>query len=213
MSNFGDNKTSFEELLARKERIKGTIITQNKTPNILKASKHASLEDFISMVAEVLRKTLDKHNAVFIPDEGAIIDDPHEKLEQPHILYQIVSRTPKKELKPRYIETIIEKIDDHENRRHGENWSQRQECLVQFDVVACDYATANKVMNIFEDTMFTYAGYFKNNGIAELYFKKYFTDKNLDKYRQWLSVRSIQYYVEIEKLITIFDTTIEDIDI
>jgi len=212
MMQLHGDKLSFEELMARKERVTNTIIEKEKSPKILKANKNATLEDFISMVAEVLRKTLEKHNAVFVPDEGAIINDPHERLEQSHILYQVISRIPKKELKPRHIESITEKIDDKNNRRFGENWSQRQECLVQFDVVACDYATANKVMNIFEDTIFTYAGYFKNNGVAEIYFKKYFTDKNLDKYRQWLSVRSIQYYVEIEKLITVFDTTIEDID-
>ena len=68
-------------------------------------------------------------------------------------------------------------------------------------------------MTTLEDTIFTYTGYFKSKGVAELIFKRHFTDKNYDRYRQWLSVRSLQYDIEIEKLITVFDTTIEEISI
>ena len=71
---------------------------------------------------------------------------------------------------------------------------------------------SDAVMSYFEDMIFTYTGYFKSNGIAEVYFKKYYTDTSIDRYRQYLSVRSIQYFVEIEKQTTIFETTLEDID-
>ena len=68
-------------------------------------------------------------------------------------------------------------------------------------------------MNTLEDTIFTYSGYFKSKGVAEIVFKRHFTDRNYDRYRQWLSVRSLQYDIEIEKLTTVFDTTIESISI
>ena len=89
----------------------------------------------------------------------------------------------------------------------------RQKCILQFDIVASDCATANEVMNTFEEAMFTYTGFFKSKGINEMHFLKHFTDENLNNYRQDLSVRSLQYYVEIQKLITVFDSTIDDIDV
>lgn len=206
------NQTDFESLLEQQTKIRNTPIQKVET-RISKSHKGATLEEFILMVVKVCGKSLKKHKAVFIPDEGAIISDPQKKLENSTVLYQVVSRVPHNELKPRPIETIIEDIDDKDNRRFGQNWSQRQDCIVQFDIVACDYNTANEVMSTFEDAMTTYTGYFKSKGVAEIYFKKYYTDRNLDKYRQWLSVRSIQYFVEIEKLTTVFDTTIEDIEV
>lgn len=206
------SQSEFEELFKQHMHVKNTPLEKTEA-KVSKSYNGASLDDFISMVTKVCGKSLKKHKAVFIPDEGAIISDPQKKLENTTVLYQVVSRVPHNELKPRPIETIIEDIDDKENRRFGQNWSQRQDCIVQFDIVACDYMTANEVMSTFEDAMTTYTGYFKSKGVAEIYFKKYYTDKNLDKYRQWLSVRSIQYFVEIEKLTTVFDTTIEDIEV
>lgn len=189
-------------------------IYTHEDPKILKSSKNATLEDFISMVTMISSKALKKYNAKFVPDEGAVLNDPIDKLEQPTILYSIISRKPKHELKPRHSEEVKDVVDNVSGKiRHGHTWSQRQDCVIQFNIVASDYDTANKVMTIFEDTIFAYTGYFKNNGVAEMYFLKHFTDENLDRYRQFLSIRSLQYFIEIEKLITIFDTTLEDYDI
>lgn len=207
------NDDLFNRLMDKNDKIKNYIEQPSKQVAPLKAKKNATLDDFIGMVAKVSGKALSQYNVEFIPDEGAILKDPQKKVEHPYILYQVISRVPKLELKPRQMENIIEKIDDKGNRRLGRNWTSRQTCIVQFNIIASDYEMANKVMSIFEEMMFSYSGYFKINGVSEILFKKYFTDVNLDSYRQWLSVRSIQYEVEIEKLITIFDTTIEDIEV
>ena len=176
------------------------------------AAKNATVEDFISMVTKLSNKALKSLNVEFYPDEGATIADPEKKLEKTAILYRIIERKPKNELKMRHSEDIEEVVDGKNNKKRlGQIWSQRQDCIIQFDIVASDYATANKVMNSFEDMIFQYSGYFKENGIAEIYFKKYFTDTSIDRYRQYLSVRSIQYFVEIEKQTTIFNSTLEEI--
>lgn len=176
------------------------------------AAKNATVEDFISMVTKLSNKALKSLNVEFYPDEGATIADPEKKLEKTAILYRVIERKPKNELKMRHSENIEEVVDGKNNKKRlGQIWSQRQDCIIQFDIVASDYATANKVMNSFEDMIFQYSGYFKENGIAEIYFKKYFTDTSIDRYRQYLSVRSIQYFVEIEKQTTVFNSTLEEI--
>lgn len=176
------------------------------------AAKNATVEDFISMVTKLSNKALKSLNVEFYPDEGATIADPEKKLEKTAILYRVIERKPKNELKMRHSENIEEVVDEKSNKKRlGQIWSQRQDCIIQFDIIASDYATANKVMNSFEDMIFQYSGYFKKNGIAEIYFKKYFTDTSIDRYRQYLSVRSIQYFVEIEKQTTVFNSTLEEI--
>lgn len=206
-----NGKESFEELFNRHEKMQKQFFQRAISP-VLKADKGADLDDFIGMIAMIVSKALKKHNAIFIPDEGKIIKDPHDTLEEPTILYKLIERIPLKELKPRPMEEITENEGDETNCRHGMVYGYRQKCILQFDIVASDCITANQVMNTFEEAMFTYTGFFKSKGINEMHFLKHFTDKNLDNYRQDLSIRSLQYYVEIQKLITVFESTIDDIN-
>ena len=95
--------------------------------------------------------------------------------------------------------------------RQGRIYGQKFKCEVQFNVIASEYKLAERVMNNFEDLIFSYTHSFKKNGVAELYFKNQLTDKDYDMYRQNLSVRSLIYYVEIEKLYVMFDSEIDKV--
>ena len=56
-----------------------------------------------------------------------------------------------------------------------------------------------------------YAGYFKENGVSEILFEKQFTDENYDSYRQSVSVRTLQYRVDIQRVKQLTDTTMQDL--
>ena len=202
----------FEELLSQHERLTRTPIPKKDFSKPLKATKNATLEDFISMLAKICSRSLKAWQVELIPDEGATLKN-EKNLDHPVILYEVINRIPKLERKPRQLEEIVEEVDPDKQTRLGRIWSQRFSCVIQFNVIASDYSTANAVMTTLEDTIFTYTGYFKSKGVAELIFKRHFTDRTYDRYRQWLSVRSLQYDIEIEKLTTVFDTTIEEISI
>ena len=161
----------FEELLTKHEQLTRKPIPQRDLSKPLKATKNAALEDFVSMLAEVCSKAMKQWNAELNPNEGAVLKDDDKTLDHPVILYEVVNRVPKFELKPRQMEEIVEEEDDHGNKRNGRVWSQRFSCVVQFNVVASDYSTANAVMSTLEDTIFTYTGYFKSKGVAELVFR------------------------------------------
>lgn len=170
----------------------------------------ATLPDFIRMVSKIVAKATKERNVVFEPDEGARpIVDQDLSLNEPHIFYEVLSRVPCMELKPRERQEILD-TDDKGKSRKGRVWGQRFECHVQFNIVAGDYETADKVMEVFEDLMFNYTSYFKRNGVAEILFEGQHTDHNMDIYRQSLSIRSLQYCVWVEKLHAAFDT--EEID-
>ena len=202
----------FEELLSKHEQLTRGPVPKQDLSKPLKATKNATLEDFISMLAEVCSRSLKRWQVKLIPDEGATLKD-EKNLNNPVILYEVIDRVPKLERKPRQLEDVIEEKEPGKQTRLGRIWSQRFSCIVQFNIVASDYVTANEVMTTLEDTIFTYTGYFKSKGVAELIFRRHFTDKSYDRYRQGLSVRSLQYDIEIEKLTTVFDTTIEEISI
>jgi CheY-like chemotaxis protein len=114
-------------------------------------------------------------------------------------------------LKPMVREEINELTEDKSTRRLGVIYGKRYVNIVQFDIFAANYAEANEVMKNFEELIFDYSSYLKENGIAEIYQKKRFTDRNLDAYRQHFSVRSLQYYVETEKLFARFGGVVETI--
>lgn len=176
----------------------------------LQSIKGATLPDFIGMVAKIVAKATKERNVIFEPDEGARpIVDQDLSLNEPHIFYEVLSRVPCMELKPRERQEVLD-TDDKGKSRKGRVWGQRFECHVQFNIVAGDYEIADKVMEVFEDLMFNYTSYFKKNGVAEILFEGQHTDHNMDIYRQSLSIRSLQYCVWVEKLHAAFDT--EEID-
>jgi len=186
-----------------------TKITPRETPR-LQSKIGATLPDFIEMVAKIVSKAAKERNVIFEPDEGARPQvDQHLSLNEPHIYYEVLSRVPCMELKPRERQEILD-TDDKGVSRKGRVWGQRFECHVQFNILAGDYKTADKVMELFEDLIFNFTSYFKKNGVAEILFEGQATDHNLDAYRQALSVRSLQYCVWVEKLHAAFDT--EEID-
>ena len=178
----------------------------------LVADKTASLDDLMEMLSGLVAKIMKKEKVEFKPDEGVRLTvDQAEKLDHPYIFFKIISCDPFKEIKPRIRECIKEDIYDKNAERPGEIYGQLFKCTVQFDILARDYKEAKAVMNMFEDVVFSYTAYLKKNGVAEILFTRRLTDRNLDVYRQKCSVRSLQYYVEIEKLFTFFEGAVSDV--
>ena len=208
---------NFEELLKRKSDAENHILpvnydTRKPFAPPTTAQKASTLEEFMEMIGKLVSKTMKKKKVEFSPDEGARpIFDSSKPIDHPYIFYEVLIREPKTERKPRSREDIVEVTMDDGSKRHGRIWGQKFKCIVQFNILASDYRTANEVMNNFESLIFNYTAYFKKNGVAEILFEKHFTDKNLDPFRQSLSIRTLQYYVEVEKLFTEFLSDIEDV--
>lgn len=187
------------------------IPLKQKNERKQKAEKSASLFDFVKMVNKLI--TLTMPDVTFIPEEGRVLEtDAMKKIEHPIITYKVISRVPKKELKARVREDI-EEISDDNDKRAGEIWGQKFECNIQFNIFASVYDEAEEVMEHFEELITSYTGFFKKNGIAEILFKKQFTDDMYSNLRETLSVRNICYYVEIEKLTVIFREKIKEIEL
>lgn len=197
------------------ENITDRVVTQ--TPARLTAEKNASIDDFIEMLAMVCSKVLKKKKVSFQPDEGARLKlDQVEKISNPYILFKIISCRTVKEIKPRIRQDNIDiQINDknEELMCPRDIWGQQLSYVVQFDIFADGYKDATEVMKNFEDIVFTYTAYFKRQGVKDIRFLSRLTDSNLDQYRQKSSIRSLQYVIDIEKLLTRFETIIEDVSV
>lgn len=130
----------------------------------------------------------------------------NKNLGHPYINYKLISRIPKLERKERLLNTIKDK-----DGRSCEIWSQSFICTINFNIFAGTYTVADRLMTDFEDMLSEYAGYFKQNGVQEILFKNQMTDENYDIYRQSMSIRSLQYRIDIQRIKNVFDTTIEDV--
>ena len=179
-----------------------------------RSAQGADLDDLADMLAKLVSKSMRKSKVEFSPNEGARpLTDASTKIDSPRIYFSIIDSAPKNELKPRVREEINELTEDKLNRRMGTVYGKRYVNIVQFDIFAADYTEANTVMKNFEELIFNYSSYLKENGIAEIYLQKRFTDRNLDAYRQHFSVRSLQYYVETEKLFARFGEVVESVSV
>lgn len=186
---------------------------EGKVAPPLKASKSATLYDFIQMIGKVVSRSMREDNVEFVFDEGKRLpSDPNKEIDHPYITYKIISRKPDKELKPRERESTISELTESEkDKRQGSIYGQKFKSYIQFNIIASEYTQADRVMNVFEDLIFSYTHYFKMNGVAEILFEEHLTDNDYDIYRQSLSVRNLVYYVEIEKLFVMFDSDIEGV--
>lgn len=208
----------FEAMLQRQQDIEEGIYKNEydvirSNPDSIRqtAEKSASIGDLIAMIDKLV--TLTMPNVDFIPEEGKVLSmDAMKDFDRPKITYKIISRKPKGELKPRVRETIETDGKNGEDRL-GQVCGQKFECLVQFNIFTSVYKEAEEVMEKFEELIFSYTGFFKKNGVAELLFKEQVTDDFYERLRETLSVRNLIYYVEIEKLTVIFKEKIKEIEL
>lgn len=208
----------FEAMLQRQQDIEEGIYKNEydvirSNPDSIRqtAEKSASIGDLIAMIDKLV--TLTMPNVDFIPEEGKVLSmDAMKDFDRPKITYKIISRKPKGELKPRVRETIETDGKNGEDRL-GQVCGQKFECLVQFNIFTSVYKEAEEVMEKFEELIFSYTGFFKKNGVAELLFKEQITDDFYERLRETLSVRNLIYYVEIEKLTVIFKEKIKEIEL
>ena len=176
-----------------------------------KANKGADIFDLIKMIASLTKIQL--KNCIFEPDEGKIITlDSMKTINKPVITYSVKSEVPL-EIKPRLREEIEDLDELNNEKRLGQVWGQKFQCILQFNIMSSVYKETEEVMKIFEELIFNHTGYFKQNGVAEIVFHKRFTDSDFSNLREKLSVRNLQYEVTIEKLIVSFADKIKNIEL
>lgn len=207
-----EEKLSDLELLIRQadihqEKARQIIDRSAKVSRPIRADKNARLFDAIVMISDLVKKSLlDLHVEFMTDDERYVLRDPDIKVDHPFITYRVKSRRPKEEIKPRVRETI------NDASFVGEIYGQKFSCIVQFNIFGNTANDAEQVMSRFEEMIFTYTGYLKRNGVAEIIFDEQTTGDEYNNFREITSIRSITYKIEIEHLYNVLHNNIIDID-
>lgn len=210
----------FENLLRQLDEVNGNVKRKKDVPlkpgmavDLFTADGAASIHDFFRMVGLIVEHAMDDIKAEFAPDDNKYYffpDDNNDPLNHPMVIYKVIKRVPKSELKPTVREYTIQKDEDG-NDRKGVVYGQRFEYSVQFDIYANNTVEVDKAMDRFEELMIAYAGHIKGQGVVEYYLKEQFIDSYFMNFRETICMRSLVYYVEIEKLSVIFNEKIKDI--
>lgn len=173
--------------------------------------------DDIDQLGELIRKIL---NAAWGGDWGDISPDLKrgenaENIPLPQITFDINSRevaenTP---VKPKLTDTIIEIVNGEKTGDSFNIYRQWFDCIVEFNFWGRNTLEARQLMNKFETLIGAYSGYIKKQGVAEILFLKEVTPKQSVKYVEGIPMRSLMYYVRLERIQSVRLSTLEKIDI
>lgn len=199
----------FEELLFEQNRRVSVAKAITSPPNNERADKTCGFEEFIEMVRKVVINIVP--DCEFLPqDELSEKMFPDVKINQSIVTFEVISRRPHKEQKPTIRHEVLENVNNEE-ARIGNLYAWTMEHVIQFNIYASGYEKSQAVMNIFEEAILKYMGYFKKNGIRECLFSEQIRDSKLDTFREHASIKSIRYQVILEKYWIDFDNVLDSI--
>ncbi|MBB1553547.1 MAG: hypothetical protein HG453_005135 [Clostridiales bacterium] len=189
----------------------------------LRAEQSISFDEFIELLVKLVEKALYEDQVKMSPDEGATINDRDKPINNPYIFFKIISGKTINSIKPRLMENTIRRAPGHPEYRPDNKYPVKEnieeegvevyrhafEYVLQFDIFASSYATANKVLKDFEELMYDYTGYVKSRGVNELLYDQRLTDESNVQYREKYSVRSVRYILRIDKIFVVTRKLIE----
>jgi hypothetical protein len=117
---------------------------------------------------------------------------------------------PPTEIKPRIRQQIVD--PDHVDC-HIMVLGQWYDNLIQFDVWSKLNNRADDLIEWFEDFMYKYTWVWKKNGVNELLYWMRTIDEEVSKFRNDLAVRSVMYYFRVEKIVTVREYDLKQIDL
>lgn len=223
-----DERFVIDQLKAKKDSLSvvntpGRLMNNRRRVDRLRAEQSISFDEFIELLVKLVEKALYEDQVKMSPDEGATINDRDKPINNPYIFFKIISGKTINSIKPRLMENTIRRSPGHPEYRPDNKYPVKEnieeegvevyrhafEYILQFDIFASSYATANKVLKDFEELMYDYTGYVKSRGVNELLYDQRLTDESNVQYREKYSVRSVRYILRIDKIFVVTRKLIE----
>lgn len=223
-----DERFIIDQLKAKKDSLSvvnapDRLMNNRRRVDRLRAEQSISFDEFIELLVKLVEKALYEDQVKMSPDEGATINDRDKPINNPYIFFKIISGKTINSIKPRLMENIIRRAPGHPEYRPDNKYPVKEnieeegvevyrhafEYILQFDIFASSYATANKVLKDFEELMYDYTGYVKSRGVNELLYDQRLTDESNVQYREKYSVRSVRYILRIDKIFVVTRKLIE----
>lgn len=185
-------------------------------PNKSRLTADGNIGD-IDQLGEILRTIT---NAAWGNDWGELkpdisMDSTLNTLKLPLITYDVNSRevSDKMPIKPVLSDTIQEIVDGKPTGDVIMVYRQFFDCIVEFNTWGRNSLEARKIMNDLETLLNSYGGYLKRLGISEMFFLKEIPSNKSVNYIPGIPMRSMMYFVRLEKIHQVRDSIIKNIDI
>ncbi len=135
-----------------------------------------------------------------------------QEIAAPFIAYKIKSREPTKAhgIKNRFVGRVPAQ---NETGHEVDLLSKHFDCEIQFDIFHQTAREANQLLDDFEDFLTQYTGEIKRGGIQEFIFLRQLEDDHDFRWRENYYVRSLVYFVRIQKITPIPLYTLNQIEI
>jgi hypothetical protein len=171
-------------------------------------TRQASLGDMFKTIDKILSLAWGRSWGKFVKAYPSTIDK--RELTLPTITYRVKSKTPSKmgshlEIKPR----IREKITTDKDQITV--WGQRFDCIVEFGIWGEGDYQVSDLAEKFEDFMLTYTSVLKEMGIVEIVYSDTSDERPPNSWRVDLDSRHIYYFVIIEKVTPVSQSTLQGI--
>lgn len=173
--------------------------------------------DDIDQLGDLLRRIL---NAAWGSDWGTISPEltkgeSSDDVTLPQISFDINSRevsqnTP---IKPKLTDTIDEVVNGKKTGDTFNIYRQWFDCVVEFNFWGRNTLEARQIMNKFEGLIGVYAGYLKRQGISEIFFLKEIPPTLSTKYVSGIPMRSLMYYIKLERIHCVRLSLLKKIDV
>ncbi len=197
-------------------------VTKEEEPTVINeqipedlTSSRLSAEGNIKTIdefGELLSNTL---NSAWGSDWGKITSDiDKENITMPLIIYSTNLReiTTGSNIKPKQTETIKEVVDGKATGDAFIIYRQSFDCIIEFDFCCNTAKDSRDLMNRFEETMLTFAGYLKKSGVREIYFLKEVPAQNSLNYMSSIPMTCLHYFLRLERNNTVRVSTIKRIE-
>ena len=143
------------------------------------------------------------------------MDSTLNTLKLPLITYDVNSRevSDKMPIKPVLSDTVQEIVDGKPTGDVIMVYRQFFDCIVEFNTWGRNSLEARKIMNDLEALLNSYGGYLKRLGISEMFFLKEIPSNKSVNYIPGIPMRSMMYFVRLEKIHQVRESVIKNIDI
>lgn len=189
------------------------IIKENSKNNVqnkyeddrLKLEGSCTYMQFINYIDKII-KLINENNdeKIYFTSNNGDINPQNTKI--PSILYSINSREPE-EIRPRIRQTV----QDKNNKNNYLNiYGQRFRYYIDFNIVSDTYDGAERIMEMFEDIMATYSGFFMSKGVADIRFVKQTSDKIISTPEKYF-IKTLTYSIVLERITIASIDAIENI--
>lgn len=136
-----------------------------------------------------------------------------QQIEIPLIIYSTILRQASTgtNIKPKQTETIKEVVEGSNSGDAFIVYRQSFDYIVGFDFFAKTEKDSRELKNRFEETILTFTGYLKKNGVKEIYFLKEIRTKN-NRNSSSSTMTCLHYFVRLERNNTVRVSTIRKIE-